>query len=409
MTQDLTLTQEQARRFLLAHQSLWPPQALQGKDGLLSYIRRVGCIQFDPLDKVGRNPELVLQSRLSDFRPPLLDDLLYQQRALLDGWDKMMSIYAQEDWPAFHRRRESTRSWQRHNQPEVLAVLPQVRQAIEERGPLSSIDLDFDQTVEWSWAPTRLARAALESMYNWGELIVHHKVHTRKVYDFASRHIPAELLEAPDPFKNEQDYYDWYVLRRIGSVGLLPGRASDGWLGMWEVKSAARNRSLERLLARGALHQVEVIGLNYPLYMRADDLPTLERVLDGEKPAPQAAFLAPLDNLIWDRALVQELFDFEYRWEVYKPVDERRWGYYVLPILYGERFIARFEPVRDKGNGSLSILNWWWEVGVEPTQDLQVALNQAMQRFMDYLNLDTLQIEDQVIEREGLVWLEQTR
>ena len=102
----LTLSNQQARRFLLAHHRLWPPYELEGKAGALAYVRRVGCIQFDPLNIVGRNPDLVLQSRVSNYRPALLEELLYQDRRLLDGWDKNMSIYAVEDWPCFRRRRE---------------------------------------------------------------------------------------------------------------------------------------------------------------------------------------------------------------------------------------------------------------------------------------------------------------
>lgn len=400
-----TLTKAQACRFLLIHQGLWPPYGLHGLAEALGYIRRVGCIQFDPLDRVGRNPELVLQARLAGFRPELLGALLYEERALLDGWDKLMSIYPVEDWPFFVRRRQDTRRWPRHNQPEVLAVLPQVRREIQERGPLSSLDLDMNQTVDWSWAPTRLARAALESLYNWGELVVHHKVNTRKFYDLASRHIPGELFSAPDPFPSEAHYHDWYVLRRLGGVGLLPGRAGDGWLGMWELKGSHRLAALERLRAAGQALEVRVEGLGYPLYLRSRDLPALEHALAEASPDPQAAFLAPLDNLIWDRSLVRDLFGFEYRWEVYKPAAERRWGYYVLPVLYGERFVARFEPLRDKKNSLLRIENWWWEADVQPTAAMQAALLEATRRFLDYLGADWVQIDARLVDDQGLDWL----
>jgi len=102
-----TITKQQARHTILAHQGLWPPYALEGKAGVLEYIHRVGCIQFDPLNIVGRNPELVLQARVAGFQPVMLQELLYKDRRLLDGWDKNMSIYGVEDWPYFHRRREA--------------------------------------------------------------------------------------------------------------------------------------------------------------------------------------------------------------------------------------------------------------------------------------------------------------
>ncbi len=140
-----------------------------------------------------------------------------------------MSIYCTADWPYFLRNRKQAKH-NRHNSFQLEAILPQVRKEIEERGPLSSRDLDYNQIVDWSWAPTRLSRAALESMYFRGELIIHRKSRTRKIYDLASRYIPEELLQAPDPNETQEQYHDWYVFRRIGSVGLLWNKAGDAWL-----------------------------------------------------------------------------------------------------------------------------------------------------------------------------------
>lgn len=396
----LTITKQQARRFILAHQGLWPPYELEGKPGVLDYIRRVGCIQFDPLNIVGHNPELVLQARVADFYPVMLQELLYKDRRLVDGWDKMMSIYCVQDWPYFQRRRESARRNPGKSPGPVESILPQVRRAIEEQGPLSSIDLDFDQTVDWSWAPTRLARAALESMHSWGELIVHHKVHTRKVYDFASRHIPQELLSAPDPNETEGQFHDWYVLRRIGSMGLIWAKSGGAWLGMLGIKSQARKAALARLLEQDKIVRVDVEGINTPLYIRSQDAPTLDRSLNFDHALPRAAIIAPLDNLLWDRRFVEALFGFSYVWEVYKPAAERRYGYYVLPILYGDRFVARFDPGRDKKRGALIVKKWWWEPGVTPTQEMQAELICCFERFLNYLGANQLEIE-----QTGLDWL----
>ncbi len=402
MTETLTLTQRQARRFILAHHGLYPPREGAGKVDILAFIRRVGCIQFDPLDVVGRNPDLVLQSRIARYRPEMLDALLYEDRALVDGWDKNMSIYPVEDWPHFRRQREAARHQPRRAQAAIQQVLPEVRKALETRGPLSSLDLEFDKTVDWSWAPTRLARAALESMYGWGELIVHHKVHTRKVYDFAARHLPKEILTAPDPNATQAAYHDWYVRRRIGSVGLLWNRAGGAWLGIREFRSPERRAALKRLSARGEVVSVRVEGLRPAFYLRRADQPCLQEMLDGGEPEwpPRASFLAPLDNVLWDRKLVQELFGFEYIWEVYKPVEERRYGYYVLPVLYGDQFVARFEPTLDKERGVLTIKGWWWEPDVEPTEAIRAAILDAFRAFLRYLGAESV-----TVDKTGPAWL----
>ena len=146
------------------------------------------------------------------------------ERRLLDGWDKNMALYPVEDWPYFARRRQRVRRHPGKSPQAVRSVAPLVRREIEARGPLSSRELDFGRTVDWSWAPTRLARAALDSMYGWGELIVHHREHTRKYYDFTWRHLDPDLIAAPDPNPTLEAYHDWYVLRRVGGVGLLWNR-----------------------------------------------------------------------------------------------------------------------------------------------------------------------------------------
>ncbi len=400
------LSNKQARRFMLAHHGLGAGFSWRGKPGILEYIRRVGCVQYDPLNIVGNNPELVLQARVADFKPGMLQELLYEQRKLLDGWDKNMSIYPVEDWPYFQRQRDhAVRRYGGDDRP-ATQIMPQVRAEIETRGPLSSIDLDFDRSVDWAWAPTRIARAALESMYSWGELMIHHRVHTRKVYDFAGRHLPGKLLAAADPNQSAEEYHDWYVYRRIGAVGLIWNRAGNAWLGMLGMKSPQRQAAFERLLASGRLIEVEVEGVGAPLYIRHEERELLETVMASRSRRRRAAILAPLDNLLWDRRLIEALFDFSYVWEVYKPVSEREYGYYVLPVLYGDRFVARFEPGRDKDNGTLLIKNWWWEADASLSKTMRLELTRCFRRFLRFLGTDRLQVERRVAGRTDLNWLE---
>jgi uncharacterized protein len=379
----------EAIRFLLEHQGLTGEPVFYGKEGIASYVRRVGCIQYDALDQVGKNADLVLQARIPGYRPTLLADCLYADRSLLDGIDKVMSIYPVEDWPFFARRRQEAREWHMHEHRGVAPLVAAVRSEIEAKGPICSGDLDMNHILDWSWGPTRAARAALESMYLWGELVIHHKAHTRKYYDLAERHIGRDLLDARDPHPSREEFEMACVERRIGGVGLLWTRSGDAWTGLFDIRKEARENAAGRLLEAGRIRKIDVEGVDVPLYARTIDLERF--VSSGEIPFREKAFfMAPLDNLLWERKLLTRLFGFDYRWEVYKPAVTRQYGYYVLPVLYGGRFIARFEPIRNRKAGTLTIGGWWWEPGVEPDAVMKEAIRECMKEFMAYLGLQQL-------------------
>lgn len=409
----LQLTAAQARRFVLRHQGLLPPRAAAGKEGVLALLERVGCIQFDPLNVVGRNPDLVLQSRIADYSPALLEEMLYTDRSLVDGWDKMAAIYPVADRPHLihHQRVAAERSpW--NNDTHVRDVVPQVRAEMEARGPLASIDLAHDHKVDWAWGPTRVAKVALEDMFSRGETIIHHKEGTRKYYDFAARHLPADIAGAPDPHGSLEDYQDWHFLRRIRGTGLAWDRGSTIWHGIYGGRSlygfhgtAQRTAALERLAGRGETTGVRIAGVRFPFFMATRDLSELEDVINNDAEAPQAAVIAPLDNLLWDRDMVRALFGFEYRWEVYKPVKDRRWGYYVLPVLLGDRFVARFEPAVDAKAGALVVKNWWWEPEASVSRDRRDALRDCFEHFAAYLGVRKIKVKKSLAVREKLDWL----
>lgn len=146
---NLQITRQTARRFSLSHQHLYPPRQLCGKAGVLEFIRHAGSIQFDPINLVGRNPDLVLQSRLRDYRPQMLDEWLYADRQRLDGWDKMAAIYCVEDWPYFARQR--ARMTARYGVPSdiVMQAAPHILQQIEQRGPLCSLNFN-ESSLQWA-------------------------------------------------------------------------------------------------------------------------------------------------------------------------------------------------------------------------------------------------------------------
>ncbi len=391
----LTLTKSEARRFILAHQNLLPPRSLQGKEALLDFVRRVGCIQYDPVNVVGCNPDLVLQSRVGAYRPQLLEGLLYQERLLWDGFDKVQSIYLAEDWPYFSRRRAANREnhWFPHDQ--AVNLQPLILETMRKDGPLCSLDLELKEKISGFWGvPIRAERAALENLYNMGEIGIHHRVGTRRYFDLIERLLPQEILTAPDPHDSLEEYHDWHILRRVGAAGLAHAGGAEYWLGILEMKSPERRASLIRLVRKGELIPIAVEGVTRsPLFMRARDRDLLETTRHDPACDPRAAFIAPLDNLIWQRDLINWLFDFDYVWEVYKPAHKREYGHYVLPVLYGERFVARCEPVLDRKANRLVIRNWWWEEDAPQDTPLMVAMEKCLLAFAEYAGASTIAAE----------------
>ncbi len=369
----LALTNRQARRFLLYKHGLIGAYRFVGKQGALDFVRQAGCIQFDPVDVCGRNADLVLQSRVRGYRKAWLSALLYEDRALVDYFDKNLAIFPVEDWPYFARTRQRSRMRER-SFDRVEAVRGAVREAILARGAVCSADLDMDERISWYWSDTRLSRAALEHLYFCGELAVHHKKGTIKYYDLAERCIPAAILSAPDPYPGDHQHRKWRVLRRIRSIGLLWNRASDAWLGIEGLKTEERNQIFSELAAEGAILPVAVEGMQTPLYLAAEDGGMLAYIRTDPALRARMAFLAPLDNLLWDRKLVRALFGFDYTWEIYTPAEKRKYGYYCLPILYGDRFIGRLDPVCDRKNRTLSVGHVWYEDGVRQTPALERTL-----------------------------------
>lgn len=387
----MQISKKQARQFILAYQGLLPPRQLAGKAGIMEYVCRVGCLQYDPLDMVGTNPNLVLQSRVRDYRPQLLAELLYSERSLVDGWDKNTAIFPVADWPYFCRYRNREILYRGQEEKDLNKAIPRVLEELREKGPLSSTDFVQDEKVNWFWGPAKASRAALEILWYKGEVIIFKRIRQRRVYDLACRHIPEEILFAQDPNPGEEEYCRWHVKRRINAIGLLWNKASDAWLGIRGLKTPMRNAAFASLEEQGEIVPVEIEGLNQLVYIARENIPLLREILTGSQAEPQAAFLAPLDNMLWDRKLIAALFGFEYTWEVYKPARQRQYGYYVLPVLYGDRFVARFEPRFNKKTGVLDILNWWWEPGIEPSEAMWQALNSCLCAFMSYLGATGLE------------------
>jgi uncharacterized protein YcaQ len=362
-----------ARRFLVIRHLLAPARALPAESAsVLAVVDRLGSLQFDPLDVAGRNHDLVLLARIDGYRRELTDELLYGRRLLFEAYNKALCLLPTRELPYYRI------TWQdgAHGRAGEL-VRDQARLAekllaeITAEGPRCSLDFEREAAVDWWWGPTTAGRAVLEALAVSGRLGLSRRDGNRKYYDLTERLFPADLLATRIP---EREQLRHKVLSRYRGHGLL-GAGGSGEIWPGTGGSAIRAELRRDLLDRGELFAVAVEGVRGERYVVAGELPLLAQaereVAAGSPPgdvASTCSFLAPLDPLLWDRGALEPLYGFDYRWEVYTPAAKRRWGYYVLPILFGDRLVGRIEPRLDRKGGAVRILGLSWETGFDPLE-----------------------------------------
>lgn len=398
------LTLRELRLFLLYKQGLLGDYRFAGKDGALAYVRQAGCIQYDPIDICGRNAELTLHSRVKGVKKEDLYDLLYRDHALVDYTDKEQSILPAEDWPYLERWRETARrSGQRF--AGVAELTDQALAYIAEHGAVSADELPIQGAIRWNsaihWSgnwhgESKAARSVLEQLYSEGRLIIHHRVGTRRYYDLAERHIPQEILRAPDPNRETAEHIKWGICRRIGAMGVLWDRRSDSLLGIWGMDTPQRRRAFAELAEAETILPLEARETGEIFYMLASDVPLLDAALSARTLKRRCEFIAPLDPLLWDRNMVEAIFGFRYRWEIYTPAAKRQYGYYVLPMIWGDGFAGRVEAAADRSNGVLRVKNVWLEPGVPMTRLLADKTDGAFRRLARFNRCRSVERADTV-------------
>jgi uncharacterized protein len=389
-----------ARRYLVLHHLLAPPRGLASAPAsVLAVMERLGSFQFDPLGVAGRNHDLVLHARIAGYRPAWTDELLYEHRVFFETLNKALCILPTAELPWYRVTWDQVRPiHERETVPLHQDLVEHILARIRAEGPLSSLDFEREPAIDWYWGPTNRVRAVLEALWESGLIGLARRDGNRRYYDLVERLYPEALLARRVP---EHEQLRHKLLSRYRANGLL-GAAGQAelWLGVHRrdhegkrVGAAVRTELREALLADGELLPVAVEGIRGPRYIVRDGATLLdqaEREVASSSPPggaePGVTFLAPLDPLCWDRDLLRQLFAFDYVWEVYVPEAKRRWGYYVLPLLFGDRLVGRIEPRIDRKAGTVTILGLWWEPGFEPrsTEGFVPAMRAALAAYLAF-------------------------
>ncbi|CAN5788089.1 crosslink repair DNA glycosylase YcaQ family protein [soil metagenome] len=381
-----------ARRFLVERHGLAPARSLPAQPAsVLAVIDRLAVLQFDPLEVPGaRNHDLVLHARIAGYQRDWCADWLYgPDRRLFEIYNKSLNIVALAELPHYRFAWERYRA---HYEAGILAehadVVADIVSQLAEHGPLSTDSFaHHTHAIDWWWAPTRAARAVLEALFVTGRVGIARREGNRRYYDLIERLVPADLLARIEPEEEAQRHR---LMSRYRAVGLTrPSANAEVITGTGTA--AERRRRTDELVEGGVLVPVQVEGTKGLRYaVAADDVALREAGANAERQsadAPTVAFIAPLDPLVWDRPLLRDVFEFDYLWEVYVPEARRRWGYYVLPVLFGDRLVGRIEPRLDRASRTLRILGIWWEDGFSPRrgEGFVPALRSALRAYSEFV------------------------
>ena len=330
---------------------------------LARVVGALGFVQLDSINTVARAHHMILHARRTAYRPADLHRLHDRDRGMFEHWThdaSMIDIAHFPHWRLKFRRHEErlAERWRRSAKPDFASKLDTVLRQIAHTGPCTSADVGADEARSsggwWDWHPSK---AALEHLWRIGALSVARRDGFRKVYDLTENVIPAEYLNARH---DEGETLDWACGAALDRLGFAtPGEIAAFW-GLATPAEAKAWADKER--ARGRLVEIDVAqadGRHRRALIRPGTLDTAP-----PDPTPRLRILSPFDPALRDRARAERLFGFHYRIEVFVPEAQRRYGYYVFPILEGDRLVGRIDMKAERECDRLHVRALWPEAGV---------------------------------------------
>lgn len=373
----IRLTLAQARRLAISSQLLPAPP----DTGILDVVRHLGYLQLDPTNSIARSHELVLWSRLGRYDQDELERLRWEDRSLyeydaalvpVDHYpihaDTMKRYLSWSDlWT------ERVKLWLEKNATLRRQLLSQLRK----RGPVASRELKGLTHARWEatgWTSDRNITQMLQFLHRQGKVTIAGRQGQQRLWDLAERWLPQDSRL---PLREAERQVADRSARALGVATALeigreyfPGGPYPGM-----------RKAIEWLVEQGRLRSAEIEGLPGERFVHVDALPALD-----EKPARRTTFLSPFDPLIRNRERTEALWGFRYRIEIYVPAAKREYGYFVLPILRGDKLIGRIDPVFDRKVGVLRVNNVWWEPGAQ-----KVSLEQPLRSLARFVGAEKVE------------------
>ena len=398
-----TISKQTYRRFLLGIQGLYPGRRFENVKGVESALRQIEALQLDPLTMVARSQDIAMYGRVLNYKPEMLYQMAYEKRQAFD-YGNWLAMYPMREFPYwrlpmknFQARGMRYESFK--HPPKDLVKL--ILKALKDNGPMGNRDFEGNAFKEWSYRGRKDTAVGLYYLWLTGEVMISHRKGFDRIYDLRERVLPkkydyvADEKEAETHFaikqinmgnmmKEKRFHYVWkYSIERP----TMPAKEAQK-----KLDELFENKSITRFQIEGSKDVWITLSENKKYFddLEAGRIPKAWRALDTTTDE-EVTLLAPLE-MVSARGRAKHVFDFDYVWEVYKPEHQRKWGYYVLPILYGDDLVARLDPKFDRTTNTLHILGFWLEDDTVVDSKFSDALAKGLTRFANMIGAHKIDV-----------------
>jgi uncharacterized protein len=386
----MKISKQVFRRFIAGKQGLWPGRRWHSLEGVRQAIRSGCVIQIDPLCVLARSHDLALHARVANYNPNDLLTAVYSERLGFD-WGGTVFIHPMQHIPYYRAimNRMSEHDYWRSYRDQYQDAIRQVEEMISRAGPQSNRSFGGNKLEDRYWRTGKDTGRALYYEWMTGRMMTAYRKGFERFYDFAMNIIPVEYaydvtIDEAEEFFARQIFDDRNAITSLEFKNAWSERIAR------KVDLKESGDKLDGMVRNGALNMIEVDGLKNPYYVLAGDVLYLEVLASEGIPeewnqlvsdnSKEVLFLAPLE-IISARGRAMQVFDFEYLWEVYKPIELRRWGYYTIPVMYQDRLVARFDSKVDRKASVLQILQYWQEDNFQAGADYEEAFMNGIKQL----------------------------
>lgn len=369
-----SLSLDAVRGLMIAAQGLQDrPQLRATKKAVRSIIRQMYLLQIDTINVIARSPYLVLWSRLGDYNPRWLEDLL-AEGALFEYWSHAACFLPIEEYPLYRHLHGSWLGGRAHKWLDEHPVIAEtVLNHVRANGETRSSDFERTDGQKTNWFNWKDEKIALEYLFYAGELMVRKRHNFQRIYDLRER-VFGDYDKLADI--SLADAHDQFVLNTIQALGVTKAE----WIAdYFRLNKTDARAALSRLEKQDRVMTVEVEGWKTPGYIHPEHRKRVEAAAKGRIPHSKTTFLSPFDPLVWDRKRALDLFNFDYKIEVYTPAPRRKYGYFTLPILYNNALIGRLDPKSHRKEGIFEVKALHLEPGVVVDDALVAEVKSALQ------------------------------